>query len=434
MKKYLIVLAVLLALSITSPVFAATPATNEPTIANGVDLFRGSWQGQVTLPNGIVRQINMYFNSFASDSNNANVFKASGYFSNDPIGGKKRADAPTLPMMASCRQINTTAYEVIILATFQIPPELGSGTTIVKFVGTAKMGGSSVTDDTITGTWYADGGDGSTVSGPWSANHLDRRNVKAPQVDINQPGLYFSVDTYCGLIGPGNVPPEMRGSGTILGVMSNIVMDSVKVTYPDGTVLTIPKYTDVFSPNVDWINSFRFCTGAPGMPIAGGTYTFTALDVVGNPIPGVQATDIWVGVEPASPPANVDAVVTAEGILLSWDESPVITGSFDPASGLGFYQLTLYRVQPDGSWGEDVFGVGGIYSLSHLIPMDKSDFVQGDLGLALNEMGDGVYAISSCVHSVTPAGSAGHGFEYNNTNPDETVYFEIEDGAITILE
>ena len=437
MKKMLspimvLILVVSLALSFVAPVFAAQPSSNASTLPNGVDQFRGAWGGTITLPGKLARQINIYFNKSVLDTNNPQYYKASGYFSNDKLGGQKRAKATQLPMMASYKEVSAGRFEIVILATFQIPPELGSGTTVLKLVGQASMGGPGLSDDVMSGTWYAKDPQGNVSQGPWSATlHLDRRNVTAPPVDLNDPTLHlwFNVDVYAGLDGPGTLPPEQRNPSTILGCMSNIVMDSVRVACPNGKLLIIPPYTDVFSPGVDWVTLFRFNTSPPGLPVAGGKYTFTALDVAGDPIPGVKATDVWVGVQPPDPPTNVQASITAGGIMVTWDNVPVIPGSFDPTSGLGFYQLELRRIQPDVL---EVYGANGIAYPFHLIPKDKNAFVLGqDHGLSLSELSDGTYSLRTCVHSVAPQGSAGHGFEYNNADPGQTIFFKIENGVVT---
>jgi hypothetical protein len=244
--------------------------------------------------------------------------------------------------------------------------------------------------------------------------------------------LYFQTDAYLSLEGPATLPLEERNPCVTLGIMTNVIMDSVRVDLPDGRSITIPRYTDVFSPGVDWTTLFRFSTCVPGMPTAGGEYIFTGLDVAGKPIPGANNADIWVGVEPPDPPTNVRAEVTEDGILVSWDESSIIPGSFEPAAEpqLGFYQLWINRVET----GESVYGANHVSASPHLVPRDKADFVEGkDRGLSLSEMEDGTYAIGASVLSVAPEGSAGRGFEYNSSDIGQAMTFTIQDGEITII-
>jgi hypothetical protein len=243
--------------------------------------------------------------------------------------------------------------------------------------------------------------------------------------------LHLETDAYLGLEGPATLPPEERNPCLMLGMMTNIVMDSVRVDLPDGGSIVIPRHTDVFSPGVEWTTSFRFLVCEEGMPIAGGEYVFTGLDVTGEHIPGATSTDVWVGVDPPDPPTNVQAEMVEDGILVSWDESPVIPGSFDPAAepALGFYQLWINRVET----GRSVYGAVDISASPHLIPLDKADFVEGeDRGLSLGEMEDGVYSIGTAVLSIAPAGSSGNGFEYNSSDLGQAVTFIIQGGEIII--
>ena len=255
---------------------------------------------------------------------------------------------------------------------------------------------------------------------------------------ISRPGqppelidLHFQTDAYLGLNGPATLPPEERDPCVILGIMTSIVVDSVRVDLPDGGSVIVPAVTDVFSPEVDWTTLFRFSTCEPGMPIAGGEYIFTGLDVTGEPIPGAINTDIWVGVEPPDPPTNLRAEVIEDGILVSWDESPIIPDSFEPAAEpqLGFYQLGISRIET----GELVYGANQISASPHLIPQNKADFVEGaDHGLSLSEMEDGTYYLGACVLSMAPAGSLGKALEYNSTDVDQGIIFTIQNEEITI--
>ena len=210
-----------------------------------------------------------------------------------------------------------------------------------------------------------------------------------------------------------------------------MVVDSVRVDLPDGRSTIVPPHSDVFDPEAEGTAVFRFYTCEPGMPIAGGECIFTGLDAVGKPIPGARNTDIWVGVEPPDPPTNVRAEVTEDGILIEWDESPIIPGSFEPAAEpqLGAYQLYIAIIET----GESVYGAGGISTSSHIIPQDKADFVEGkDRGLSLSEMEDGAYCLGVCVHSIAPQSSPGKGCEYMCTDPGQVMIFAIDDGKITI--
>ena len=76
--------------------------------------------------------------------------------------------------------------------------------------------------------------------------------------------------------------------------MTNIVSSEMRVHFPDGSTLDIPYYTDVFSPDIDFVNEFRYHLWDTGYPSSGEGYTFTLLDPYGQPIPGASAEDTWL--------------------------------------------------------------------------------------------------------------------------------------------
>jgi hypothetical protein len=243
--------------------------------------------------------------------------------------------------------------------------------------------------------------------------------------------LYFQTDAYVLLDGPATLPLEARTQCVLLNVNTNIFMDAVRVDLPGDGSVTVPAYTDLNSPEVDQRTVLRFCTCAAGMPTSGGEYIFTGLDANGEPIPEARNTDIWVGVQPPDPPTNVRAELTEDGILVSWDESPAIPGSFGPAAEppLGSYQLWVVRMET----GETVYGTDTVSAPPHLIPQDKANFIEGrDRGLSLGEMEDATYCLTAGLHSWAPEGSLGWGCEYNCYDSGQAIIFWIRDGEITI--
>jgi hypothetical protein len=69
---------------------------------------------------------------------------------------------------------------------------------------------------------------------------------------------------------------------------------------------------------------------------------------------------------------------------------------------------------------------------SHLIPFGRQDFGPGDLGLALEEMEDGVYALSLDAFSAAPEGPAGQGLECSAADPAENIRIVIEAGQMRV--
>jgi len=400
-------------------VAAAGPGKqNGPGLASssGADLVRGAWSGTLSFADGPKCQMNLCFTAAAYTG-------ASGYLSLDAVGGPKRAKAPALPMMARVMKTEAGDFDVVILATVQMPSGPGSATVVVRLAGTAVLGSSSLTDDVMQGTWSLMGSDGMGPHGTWSVKHLDRRSVKGPIVDLSDPTLQFDADVYAGLEGPlGQQEPA-----TCLGVISNIAASQVRVTLPNGAAVVIDQYTDVFSPWVDGETAFRYVQWLPGLPVAGGRYIFTALDAGGNPIPNVETSDVWVGVKPPKPPTGVQVSEVDEGIVVGWRGGPEVPGSFEPLSNIGYYQLEL-----SGPLGM-VYGASGIGAPPHLIPRDSSDFVPGvDWGFSLNELEGGWYSLRTSVVSLAPADSAGYGIEYHNADESQTKWVEIAGGLIVV--
>jgi hypothetical protein len=322
------------------------------------------------------------------------------------------------------------AYDLTMMAN-----PVGQGTATDLTNGSPYAGGASVSIQAAANSgyhfvnWTAPAGTFGNATAPQTAFTMPARSVT---VTANFAiDLYFQTDACVLLNGPATLPPERRNPWVNLQIMTNIVVDSVRVDLPDGGSIVVPPFTDVFTPGVDQTTVLRFLTCEPGMPLAGGEYVFTGLDAAGESIPEARNTDIWVGVEPPNPPTNVRAEVIEDGILVSWDESPIVPGSFEPAAKpqLGFYQLTIDRTETR----ELVYGAGAISACSWLIPQDRADFIQGkECGLSLSEMADGTYHLSASILSMAPKDSLGKGFEYLSSDPGQTITFTIQDGKVTI--
>jgi len=351
-----------------------------------------------------------------------------------PAGTFANANAAQTTFTMPSQNVTVTANFLPLYDLTMVTNPVGGGTATDLSNASPYTAGTSVSIKAVATAGYH------FVN--WTAPAGTFGNATAAQTTFTMPtqnvtvianfavDLYFQTDAYLALNGPVTLPPEERNPCVILQINTNIVMDSVRVDLPDGRPIIVPPYTDMFSPGVDGTTLLRFATCEPGVPTAGGEYIFTALDAAGEPIPGVRNTDIWVGVEPPNPPTNVRAELTKDGILVSWDESPTIPGSFEPAAEpqLGFYQLEIRRIET----GEMVYGAGGISASSHLVPQDKADFTGEDCGLSLSEMEDGTYCLRTCLHSIALKGSLGKGFEYFNTDPGQDIIFTVKDGEVAI--
>jgi hypothetical protein len=246
--------------------------------------------------------------------------------------------------------------------------------------------------------------------------------------ELAPPAIEMWSDVYCALGGPAG-DPASRNPLTQLGtiVLSPKAVE-VAVESPNGDIIVLPRYSDF------WGGEGRFHKSIPGLPQAGGTYVFTALDADGVPIPGAVASDVYLGGHEPDPPSNVQARVVEDGFLVTWDPSPIIPGAFDPGASppIGFYKLSLSDTEGETlySWGPA--GEGSQPETSHLIPFRRQDFVPGASGLALEELEGKTFRISMDAFSFAPEEADGYGHECEAQNPEEGIWIVIEGGQVLI--
>jgi len=235
------------------------------------------------------------------------------------------------------------------------------------------------------------------------------------------------VDVYGALRGPPGDLASRDPQTRLEAVVQARGAAQVAVETPGGQIVVLPAYGDIYG------RGQRFLRTIPGLPQAGGAYTFTALDADGAPIPGAVASDVYLGGYEPHPPANVRAEVVEAGILVAWDPSPVIPGAFDPGGSppLGFYQITLYQEEVGMVYGWHQAGEP-LPEVSHLIPFRRDDFGPGDTGLTLEGMDDGVYSLSLDAFSAAPEGTAGQGLECTAFDPAENIRMIIERGQVRV--
>lgn len=322
-------------------------------------------------------------------------------------------------------QLMEDRYNVRIAST--VIPQTGAP-FIIQFIGPVRTFGQGVADDQAGGNaskviW------GSGGEGTWEGTHHDRRRTDCPAVEI--PPFNFSADIRERRDLYPSQPTQIQ---TTFEGRTDIVSTGMLVQTPDGTVIVVPPYTDIFSPNVDFITSFRYVTGRPGEPVSGQPYTLTLLDALGNPIPGTQKTDVWTGCF-ITPPKNLRATLQGSDISLGWDQVPTAAG-FDPANGIGFYQIGVNASPPFP--GALSYGSNLIKSLYHIIPWQ--DFVPGtsgtpdgfNLGVGLNRLSDGTYQIRVDSFSIPPANSSGTFLECETVDFGQALYFNKAGNSIIL--
>ena len=393
-----ILIAFIMVLVGTSASFAISP--------NGVDLIRGAWGGTINNLFGKEFQLNLYFNEFGPDPynpDNPSIAVTSGGISIAEHGKVKRPKVEIGPMMARYEDIGDGEFVVTIYGTAVVEET----TFVIKLEGMIRTFGSGVTDDIAGGDWKTEFGNGT-----WTCSHLDRRKVKVPAITPEPPsGFYFYVDVYSTRF------DDEAGThlGTLLEAFTNVVAANVKVNIPGNGSVVLDPYTDVFSPNVDFVTTFRFLAHISGRPVVGNPHIFTALDIAGQPIEGVTSSDTYIGEYELDPPTNVVLSKVIEGLKVSWYQDEYYEGAFDLANGIGFNQIEVYK--PDVGM---VYGKNGILSNEFTIPTED-----------LAGLGVGTYRLAVHSFSVAPEGSGGRGLECNSQDGRENRIFVLgEDGEI----
>lgn len=363
---------------------------------NGVDDLRGRWDLTWAFDGeNDEMPLTLYINDLIEDPNNSTKLFASGCMRT--LGSDDFA-----PLFLRANREVEGVYDLSILSTViseDWEPYL------IRFDGMLFANGSGVKDDDIT--------DGRFITefaeGNWFATHHDRRLTKCPSIDHSR--LVFFADIYA----HRDIAYQPPRDTTLLETHTVIVSSGMLVEFPDGREVTVENYTDIFSPDVDFVGRFRYLLNLEETPIIGQPYTFTLLDPLGDPIPGATVTDFWSGCEPEAPTNLVSDYLTDGSIKLSWNPVPYIPGEYDPSSEYP-YNVYHFGVSPlEG--GETEFGSHGAISSYHIIPWDyfepdSAGFPDGsNYGQSLSELTDGWY-------EVTVNGTTSH------TPDDEAIGFE----------
>jgi hypothetical protein len=242
---------------------------------------------------------------------------------------------------------------------------------------------------------------------------------------------------YCWLKGPaGDLASRNPHTGFDAIVHGrDAVRNAVQVVVESqsGEIVVLPPHS-----SIPYASEGGFNGMIQGLPQAGETYTFTALNADGTPIPGTVCSDTYIGGYEPDPPTNVQAEVVVDGILVTWDPSPIIPGAFDPGGSppLGFYSICLKQEGGDTLY---CWNHGGrpLPETSYCIPFRRQDFSQdtpdhGDSGMALEEMTDGAYYLKIETFSVEPKKRAWQHAECMANDPAQYVWFVIEGGQVRI--
>ncbi len=308
----------------------------------------------------------------------------------------------------------TKMYALNILSTL-VAPNLEGGAAIIHFVG-------DTNSDSATGVAYA-----IASEIPWNGEHTNRKIVECP--------AWAKALKFQGEVGNGRdlayIPPW---DGTNFHTESMIVSRQLQVETPDGQVILGSSQTDIFTPEVNFIDSFRFHANLEGTPLLSQLYRFTLLDNLGEEIPGLESFDQYIHCDHGAA-TNIRAVFDPESTLeLTWDAPPLVPGRFEPLNGHGFYQVTLehYPYREEGS----LYGAEA-HLTTHKIPWDS--FIPGsegspdgaDYGVGLSELEDGTYIIQLAAYNYYVPDEGENGFDCRVTDSRHALIFTKQGSRIT---
>ena len=321
------------------------------------------------------------------------------------------------------------SYSLNLLSTL-IAPELEGGAAVVRLVGAAEMGSSGIRNDRLSGTAYTAAGEI-----PWSGEHTTHDIVLCP------PGLDSAL-SFLGEFGIGRelatIPPL---DVTHFNGETNIVSAQMRAEAPDGTAYLADYHTGIFSPDVNFIDQFGYDTHVVGTPPTGQSYQFTLLNVLGNPIFGVEDQDVFRRCEQGAG-TNLRAVVhllpdtdQVDYVEVLWDAPEIIPGYFDPENGNGFYQLVLESTP----WREDgmMYGSESIQATHHIpwksFEPGAAGFPSGhDYGISLAELEDGQYILFIGVYSYYDPPEGESGFDCRVQDSRHGLFLTKQGNQITV--
>lgn len=415
-KFYLVILAIFLVAIILFLVFK--PAEFAPPPGD----LRGTWRlSGDFLQSGASTSLTLQINQFGVVAGKPDTYLAAGCMQT----GASESWAPL--SLQAILDGSSGRYSLTMLSTV-VAAELDEGAAVIRFVGDAEMGLAGSKDDRLSGTAY-------TVAGEndWQGEHSSLKAVECPAWD---EGLVFvgEFTTYRDL---AHIP-----AWDIINFQGETLIASAKmrVEAPDGQVYLSEAYTDIFTPDVNFIDQFRFHSPVEGSPITGEPYIFTLLDVLGKTIPGVSAQDSYNRCDQGAA-ANLRAVVHLRGdnsqvdyVELSWDAPEIIPDYFDPQNGHGFYQLALRRSA--GQEGVAFYGAETT-ATTHNIPWES--FEPGsaaspdayDYGVSLSELEDGGYILSILAYSYYEPQEGESGFDCMVTDNRHALFITKQGDQIT---
>ena len=375
-KKWIVLIAIILIILIAAIILVSCLNTGKDLEPPGELLGRWDATGGFIQPEAEEKLV-LQINEVVAAEEGANTFLGTGCMQTESSGGW----APL--SLQAVYDPDTANYTVNMLSTL-ISPNLEEGAAVVRMVGTAEMGASGIRNDQLNGSAYLRGGEVA-----WNSVHTSLEMVECPALDaalsfLGEFGLHRDL-AYIPAFDVTNFHGE-----------TNIVSLQMRAEAPDGTAYLADYHTDIFSPDVNFIDQFRFDTHVVGTPPAGQPYHFALLDGLGELIPGGEDDDTFRRCDQGAA-TNIRGVFRLENHLeLTWDAPEIIPGYFDPENGYGSYQLVLEH----NPWMESgmLYGAETITALHHapwnsFEPGAAGSPDGNDYGISLSELEDGQYIL-----------------------------------------
>jgi hypothetical protein len=278
-----------------------------------------------------------------------------------------------------------------------IPDTSENEAAVIHFIGNAMMASRRGDNDTVSGNSYSSLGEIS-----WEGIHASTETAGCPETISERLFLDGSVGVRRDLA--TTQPTDIANFLT----ETNIVSSKLMIEAPNGEKIVADYQTDIFNPNVDFISQFRYHFANEGTPEMNTLYKFSLLDQNGKAIPGADFIDAFRNCDHGAAANYQFTFDPGQFFELTWESPKIISGSFDPENGHGFFQITIEKYpQQEGGF---VYGAEG-YKNTHRIPWIT--FVPGspgapdgfDYGISLSEFENGEYEISI--------------FSYNRYDPPE---------------
>ena len=391
-----------------------------PVILQGIEGMIGNWEVEWQFDEGQdfnTQPLNLFINQIQRSDEQEGVYLGTGcLYSPDPES--------MMPMSMQGIEIENDGYELRIISTVFLHEE---GPLILLFTGKTGLDASTGMISQMEGAYASMHG-----SGTWVGSQIDHQVIVCPEVEVMEE--VYTYDVYA----HSNIATDPSEDTGLFESITLIASSALRVETPEGEEIVVQEYTDIFTPDVDFIDSFRYLVSSPGFPTVGQPYGFTLLDVLGSPIPGTEVEDIWYACSQDAA-ENLQAVYSpGEHISLAWDAVDVVPGEFDPSADpqIGEYKLNIFPIHPEGP---TTFGAAGIASSHHIVPWESFDpGVEGEpdgtnFGVSLSELQEGVFEIEIESISLPHPESGGVRFECFVRDRSQNLLMEKAGGDINFM-